>query len=113
MEGRRIERRTFTYYMQVLDASTAKLMGHLSDISAIGFKLDCQAAVPLGKDFQLYINLSKEIADKTTMSFIARSKWCKQDPIDPTTFVVGFQLINISPGDQAIFQRMFEKYGKK
>jgi hypothetical protein len=47
------------------------------------------------------------------MVFLARSKWCKVDPLDPFCYNVGFQLINISPEDIKIFSRMMEKYGTK
>lgn len=111
MDHRRIERRTFTYYMQVLDASTGSLVGHLSDISDGGFKLDTRHSIPPGRDFRLFLNVPKEIADKNTLTFAARSKWCNADPMDPMSFVAGFQIIGMTPLDQQIFHRMFETYG--
>ena len=108
---RKLNRREFTYYMQVTDDVTKQLLGYLSDISTGGFKLDCDRKLPVGQDFRLSIQLTAEIADKTSMVFIARSKWCHTDHIDPTSFNVGFEIINMSPSDMAIFQRMFEKYG--
>ena len=108
---RKLNRREFTYYMQVTDDVTKQLLGYLSDISTGGFKLDCDKRVPTGQDFRLSVQLTAEIADKTSMVFIARSKWCHTDHIDPTSFNVGFEIINMSPRDMAIFQRMFEKYG--
>jgi hypothetical protein len=47
------------------------------------------------------------------MVFIARSKWCRRDHVDPFTFNVGFEIINMAPGDMLIFQRMFDKYGSQ
>jgi tryptophanyl-tRNA synthetase len=82
-----------------------------SDISTGGFKLDCSKQVPIGQDFRLHIELTPEIADKTSIIFIARSKWCHPDYIDPTSYNVGFEIINMSPDDMMIFQRMFERYG--
>lgn len=111
MENRKNERRSFTYYMQVLDASTSMLIGHLADIGDEGFKLDSLKPIAVEKDFRLFINLSKEISDKTTLTFAARSKWCKQDPSDPTSYIVGFLIGNMSQADRDIFHRMFEKYG--
>ena len=110
-DKRKINRRDFTYYMQVLDDSTKQIIGYLSDISAGGFKLDCPKQVPTEQDFRLSIQLTADIANKTSMEFIARSKWCRPDHIDPTTFNVGFEIINMAPSDMLIFQRMFEKYG--
>jgi c-di-GMP-binding flagellar brake protein YcgR len=110
---RKINRRDFTYYMQVTDDLTKQLIGYLSDISTGGFKLDSQKEIRPGQDFRMHIDLTAEIADKTSMVFIARSKWCRRDHVDPNTFNVGFEIINISPSDMDIFQRMFEKYGSQ
>ena len=112
-DKRKLNRRQFTYYMQVLDDATKQIVGYLADISTGGFKLDCDQRIPVGHDFRLMIQLNSEIADKTSMTFIARSKWCRPDHIDPTTFNVGFEIINMAPSDMVIFQRMFEKYGSQ
>ena len=69
--------------------------------------------LPLNKDFKLRLNLSGEVADKPSMVFMARSRWCKVDPLDPYIYNVGFQLIHIAPGDLEIFNRMMEKYGRE
>ena len=108
---RKLERRDFTYYMQVKDESTKQIIGYLSDISTGGFKLDCSKKIPAGQDFRLHIELTADIADKTALVFIARSKWCHPDHVDPTSFNVGFEIINMAPSDMLIFQRIFEKYG--
>jgi len=110
---RKIDRRDFTYYMQVKDESTKDIIGYLSDISTGGFKLDCDKKIPIGQDFRLQIELTADVADKTSMTFIGRSKWCHTDHIDPTSFNVGFEIVNMSPGDMEIFNRMFEKYGSQ
>jgi tryptophanyl-tRNA synthetase len=110
-DKRKLDRREFTYYMPVTEDTSKRLLGYLSDISTGGFKLDCSKQVPIGQDFRLHIELTPEIADKTSMIFIARSKWCHPDYIDPTSYNVGFEIINMSPDDMMIFQRMFERYG--
>jgi hypothetical protein len=61
----------------------------------------------------MQIALSRDIADKTSMVFIARSKWCHPDHVDPNTYNVGFEIINMAPSDMTIFQRMFDKYGSQ
>lgn len=112
-DKRKISRRDFTYYMQVKDAVTKEIIGYLSDISAKGFKLDSQKEIPPGKDFRLLIDLTPEIANQNSMVFIARSKWCRRDHVDPFTFNVGFEITNMAPSDMQIFQRMFDKYGSQ
>ncbi|GAB4461543.1 MAG: hypothetical protein Kow0070_19260 [Anaerolineales bacterium] len=113
VDKRKKDRREFTYYMQVKDEATKQIIGYLSDISTGGFKLDCQRQIPPGQDFRMQIDLTADVADKTTMVFIARSKWCRPDNIDPTSFNVGFEIINMAPSDMMIFQRIFEKYGRE
>jgi PilZ domain len=110
-EKRKISRRDFSYYMQVTNDLTKELLGYLSDISTGGFKLDSPKQIMPGQDFRLHIELTPDIADKNSMVFIARSKWCHPDHIDPTSFNVGFEIVNMSPSDMSIFQRMFDKYG--
>jgi len=113
MERRKLDRRDFSYYMRVLEASTDELVGYLSDISTTGFKLDSQKPLRLNQDYRLKIELTSEIADKTALIFLARSKWCRPDYVDPSTYNVGFEIVNMSSGDLEIFTRMFEKYGSR
>ena len=110
-DKRKINRRDFTYYMQVTNDVTKELLGYLSDISTGGFKLDSQKQIAPGQDFRLHIELTPDIADKNSMVFVARSRWCHRDHIDPNTFNIGFEIVNMAPGDLVIFQRMFDKYG--
>ena len=112
-DRRHLERKDFSYYMRLVDNDTHNLVGHLVDISSGGFKLDSQTPIPVNKDFRLRMDLTSEVASKPAMVFVARSRWCQVDPLDPFIYNVGFQLVNISPGDLDIFRRMMEKYGKK
>lgn len=112
-DKRKITRRDFSYYMQVTNDATKELLGYISDISTGGFKLDSPKKIMPGQDFRLHIELTPDVADKSAMVFIGRSKWCHPDHIDPTSFNVGFEIINMSPSDMSIFQRMFDKYGSE
>lgn len=109
----RAERREFVYYQPVIDYETQQIAGHLTDISAGGFKLDTRTPVAVGREFRFVIKLSMEVADKPAMAFVARSRWCKVDPLDPYIYNVGFQLVQIAPADLKIFQRMMELYGRE
>jgi hypothetical protein len=109
-EKRKVERRDFSYYMRVTDEANGQPIGYLADIGMCGFKLDRANCIPIDKDFRLRIELTREVANKQSMVFMARSKWCHTDPIDSTAFNVGFQITNMTTGDLEIFSRMFEKY---
>ncbi len=110
-DKRKISRRDFTYYMQVSDELSKQLIGYLTDISTEGFRLDTQKQIPAGQDFRKQIQHTPDIAEKNSMSFVARSKWCRPDHVDPNTYNVGFEILKMAPSDMVIFQRMFDKYG--
>ena len=110
-DRRRLDRKDFSYYMPLIDCDTKELVGHLADISSGGFRMDSLSPIPPNKDIQLHLDLTSEVAIKPFIIFVARSKWCKVDPLDPFCYNVGFQLINISPEDVKTFNRLMEKYG--
>jgi hypothetical protein len=110
-ERRQMSRRHFSYYMYVLDEATGKLIGHFSDISPEGFKLDSTKPVPVNKDFRLRVEQTGEISNKSYITFTARAKWCAVDAFDPTTFNVGFQITQMAPVDHDVFEKMFTTYG--
>ena len=112
-DKRKINRRDFTYYMQVTDDLSKQLIGYLTDISTGGFRLDCSKQISPGQDFRMQIQLTADVADKTSMSFVARSRWCHPDHVDPNTYNVGFEVVQMAPSDTVIFQRMFDKYGSE
>ena len=110
---RRENRKSFSYYMQLNNAATKEIVGHLSDISTGGFKLDSETPIPPNKDYEFHLALSSDVATKPYMIFRARSKWCQTDPIDPFVYNVGFHLTAMEPGDHEIFLRVMEKYGSE
>jgi hypothetical protein len=97
--------------MRVMDEATGKLVGHFSDISTGGFKVDCSKSVQVNKDYRLRIDQTGEISNKSYITFTARARWCQVDAIDPNLFNVGFQIIEMTPGDYDIFVKMFSTYG--
>ena len=112
-ERRKLDRRTFSYYMRLMNDKTGELVGHLADISTGGFKMESLKPIPLNMDFKFRIELTSEVADVPFIVFGARSKWCRRDHIDYSTYNVGFQITDMSRTNLEIFSRMFEKYGSK
>jgi hypothetical protein len=111
VERRRRERRTFSHYMRLMHENTGELVGHLVNISREGFRLESVRAIPVGRDFPIRIELPRDVTEKPYMVFIARSKWCRPDRIDPTLFDAGFEIIQMTPSDSEIFRMIFERYG--
>ena len=97
--------------MRLMHENTGELVGHLVNISREGFRLESLRAIPINKDFPLRIELPRDITDKPYMVFLARSKWCRPDRIDPTLFDAGFEITEMMPGDAEIFRQIFERYG--
>jgi hypothetical protein len=109
-DRRKYKRRSLAYYMLVVDAVTSETVGHLVDITPAGFLMDCPKALPLEKDFHLRLDTMPDVADKSYITFTARSKWCKPDVVEPYLFDVGFKIVIISPHDAEIVRRIAEKY---
>jgi hypothetical protein len=110
-ERRQLSRRSFSYYMRVMDESAGTLVGHFSDISTGGFKLDSSKPVPINQDYRLRIDQTGEISSKSYITFKARARWCKVDAFDPNLYNVGFQIVEMNSGDYDIFVKMFSTYG--
>lgn len=109
-ERRRAKRHNLIYYMAVINENNQQIFGHLVDISTKGLMVDSQKSVPSNQDFHLRLDLSEPIKNKSMVRFIARSKWCHSDPIQPFLFNVGFEFTAISPSDLEIIQEISDRY---
>ena len=94
-----------------MDEVSGKLVGHLSDISTTGFKVDSSQLIPVNVDFRLRIDQIGEISNKMYIIFNARSVWYRQDQFDPNMYNVGFKIVDVAPVDYDIFLKMFNMYG--
>ena len=112
-EKRKLNRRNFSYYMPVTDATTNRPLGIMTDISLGGFKLDSQEPVSNGQVNHFRLNLTTDIVPQAPLVFTGRSKWCHPDDIYPSSYNVGFELVNTAPGDTLIFQSVLERYGSQ
>jgi hypothetical protein len=111
-ERRSNKRKKFGYYMRVVDNDSHELIGYLADISPEGFKLERQGERDIYEEYSMRLELTPEISDKTFITFIARRKWSRLDPMDPNAHNEGFQIISISHYDRMIYQRIVDKYGR-
>ncbi|HNN13452.1 MAG TPA: hypothetical protein PKL78_07835 [Anaerolineales bacterium] len=81
------------------------------EVGAIGLRLETVGPLPLNKDFYMRLELTPDLGAVPYIVFLARSKWCKIDHIQPNLFHVGFELIEILPDDMEIFLRILQKFG--
>ena len=110
-ERRTTPRKKFSFYMRALDDDTKKILGHMVEVSAIGLQLETTVPLPLERDYYLRLELTSELADRPDMVFIARTKWCKMDDIEPNQYRVGFEIAEMMPDDREIFLRIIKKFG--
>ena len=111
-ERRTTPRKKFSFYMRVLDDDTKKILGHMVEVSAIGLQLETTIQLPLERDYYLRLELTPELADRPDMVFIARTKWCKMDDIEPNQYKVGLEIAEMMQDDREIFMRIIKKFGQ-
>jgi hypothetical protein len=98
--------------MRVLDDDTQEILGHMVEVGALGLQLETTVPLPLQKDYYLRLELTPEVSDRPFIIFIARTRWCKIDDIEPNLYRVGFEIAEIMPDDKQIFLRVLAKYGQ-
>jgi hypothetical protein len=109
-ERRTAPRKKFSFYMRVLNDDTQEILGHMVEVSAEGFRLETVSLLPIDKEYYLRLELTPDLGDVPYIVFVARTKWCKVDDIQPNLYRVGFAIVEILPEDRQIFLRLFEKY---
>ncbi len=110
-ERRKYKRRNLIFYIPVIETGARRTLGRISDISPRGFKLDSEYQLHLEKDFHLGLNTTPNVVDIDFIGFVARSKWCKPDAVEPCQYYIGFDIIDISPHAAEIVQCIVDKYG--
>lgn len=110
-ERRKYTRRNLLYYIPVVESDTRHPIGRMADVSSKGFKLDSEYEIPVDKEFALGLNTTPDIADIAFIGFVARSKWCLADTIEPCQYYVGFDIVDITPHGAEIVQCIVDKYG--
>jgi len=112
-ERRKLERRSISYYMRIIDIGANQLIGHLADITLQGLKMDSQKPLPVKKEYRLRINTTADVADIDFIEFVACTRWCQLDPLQTGLFEIGFEILKIDPHDAEIVQRIVEKYSAR
>jgi hypothetical protein len=110
-ERRNISRKKFDFYMSVLDDDTQAILGHMVEVSPTGLRLETVGPLPLNKEYYLRGELTSDLGNVPYIIFVARTRWCNIDNIQPNLYHVGFAIVEIMPEDQEIFMRILEKFG--
>jgi hypothetical protein len=109
-ERRKYERYKNGDYMRVTDHNTEEIIGYITEISMGGFTLETPKALLVEKEYTLRLEYAIDEKGKRYIVFVARAKWSQPDPITPYEYILGFQIVNIAPPEQEIYQRIVENY---
>ena len=109
-EKRKLKRRYLLYYMRIYDLGSRKQIGNLVDITPQGIMIVGEHPIPEGQTCHLRMELTNEVAEKTYMEFSALSIWCEPD-VTPDRFNTGLEILDLSPEDAEIIQRINELFG--
>ncbi len=110
-ERRRMKRLFISQYIPVTDTRSGQGIGHLVDVSPLGFRMDSQIPIAPNQRYDLRLDFPQEIAGRTWIEFTALARWCRSDPIQPQLYNAGFEIISMTPEDLEIFKLMARKYG--
>lgn len=111
MERRRHNRKYLTYFSQVTDIESGLMIGYLVDMTPEGALLVGDINLTLGFIYDLRIDLPQGLSNQRFIQVQAKSVWSKPD-IDTEFYRVGLQLIDISPADKVLLERLLSSYGK-
>lgn len=109
-DRRRSNRRFMLYYMPIYDVQSLRQVGNLVDITPQGIMIVSENAVAESHTIHMRLELTGDVASKNHMEFHALCKWCRQD-ISPNLYSIGFEILDLTPEDTDIIQRIVETYG--
>ena len=109
--AREQDRRACSLYLRLVNHRTGETVGDIADLSAGGFKLESSKPMALNTELTFRMDLPPGVSEKPFMVFMARSRWCRTDPMDGRLYDIGFEITRMDATDAQIFQRVFERYG--
>lgn len=95
---RRSPRKTAHVAINVTNAMTGEPMGRIGNLSADGMLLVCNRKIPDNALFQLGFELIDADGVPRVMEIGVHEQWCEPANV-PGHFWVGFQFIDVAPGD--------------
>lgn len=110
MDLRQVDRMHLVFYLRVFDNMSAKIFGHLVDISEKGVLLMTGEPVQRNEDHQLHIRLPPTIRDRNEIVLSATSRWCRREP-DADLYLSGFQVQDADAPTRKVVLRLMTELG--
>jgi hypothetical protein len=109
MDRRKQDRKYLTFFSRVTDRVTGRMIGYLVDLTTGGALLIGDIALEKNKILHLQIDLPLELAEIETLDLEVRTVWSQPDP-DPELFRTGLQLLDVTPENLAILEKLLSNY---
>lgn len=109
-EARALKRRHLVFYLQVFDEDSDRLLGKLVDITTRGMMLLGGEPTEEGRAFRLRMALPSRIAGRETLTFSARSVWCRPD-VNPEYHLAGFEFQDLGALEEDIINHLIQRVG--
>ena len=109
-ERRRIKRKYMVFFGRVFDRRSGQLLGNVADITPEGVMVISTQPLPIAQVFRLRLDLPEPIFGVDHLDLQAESLWSTPD-IDPSHYNTGFKLLNISPEDAVLIDKIIQEYG--
>lgn len=110
-DRRRQSRKYLTYFSRVTDQETGIMLGYLVDMTTGGALLVGNISLELNALYDLRVDLPDNFPNHQ-LAIRAKPVWIQPDT-DPELYRIGLQLINISPMDLMILERLLNTYGSQ
>lgn len=109
-EGRRLKRRHLIYYLEVHDAESGELIGHVVDITVKGVKLVSKAPIAAERIFKMRMKLPEEYFHGQILEFSGRSLWSHND-VNPDFYDTGFAVKEFDDEARKVIHELIEHIG--
>ncbi|MBU2502591.1 PilZ domain-containing protein [bacterium] len=109
VDMRRRPRKNTPHLVRALDDESGQVMGRIVDITCNGMMLVTGRSVPLGRRFQVRLNLPVMVHNRSDINVEAEAVWCNQDK-NPSFYRVGFKFINLAGEDGYLLEEVMHKF---
>jgi hypothetical protein len=98
LDGRSEQRKNAKAFFGVYDRTDGELIGYLLDLTTSGMRLKSLKVINPNSSFEFRMDLPVEVFDSTTITFRAKSKWCKKCD-ESRYYEIGFKILECSSSE--------------
>jgi len=111
MDGNRtLKRRHLIYYLEVFDADTDELLGHLVDITTRGVKLVSKNAIAIDHEYNMRMTLPEGYFRENVIHFQGRALWSAND-VNPDFYDTGFEVASLDKEVRTVIIKLINWLG--